>query len=354
MLKKLHDIEINKGDICFIAAIADIMKFLGKPVTEAILLGLGPGLKYRFGYIENSNGEENYKTPYLECIDLVVDMDELLDICNRFGVKLEHCKSGSVEESLSLIEDELMERRPKLVAVDSFYLKHNPNYKRMHVGHVMIVYDIDEEENKAWIGDNYIPTLSKDIYKGEISLDELKEALDLKNTLSDKRFTSWGLKNTGEANEIKSSQVSEAIVRSSKNILYGEKKEKEWTGIQALKAMVKELKTIDLIEENGELEKWFEKTDYLIKRLNGPILTRKVYSDFLRWSYENQEIKLDESIIEKCESLRKKWQIVSTVLLKASIIKRKKDVLKSVERLEKIIDMEKELCHILEKTCTSY
>ena len=62
----IKNFKVNVAEICFLGALADIMKYYNKPVCESQILGLSTGIQIRYRYLE-CNGI------WIDCINPILD-----------------------------------------------------------------------------------------------------------------------------------------------------------------------------------------------------------------------------------------------------------------------------------------
>lgn len=330
-------VVIRKGNICNLAALADVLRFHGCNVSESLLLGAMGGINYKFGFSEVQRNDISNSLPYFKSFDVTGSFDELQMICFLLGGTLTKEELETEEESLKKIIEELNENRPVIIFLDSFFLSSNPNYKKIHSGHSVIVDQIDLKNKKVSIGDNYVTTLAGDTFKGEVALEEFLEAIDLSQTRSTSKYAIWHLK--FENIEVKRSlaPLMSHIEQLLKHKMFN--KDLKHMQIEYLNQFSNYLSNSVQLNEDSLLI-WAAGMEHLITRMNIVKNSFIVYLDFVQWIENNYCEYSNRDLSKTVEELAENWKVVYNLLLKFNFTKRV-DVLEKVcSRIMKIEHLE--------------
>lgn len=344
--------NITKAEICFLGSLRDCMRELGRNVTEADLLGIYSGLNFRFGFNNNSewleNGEEKYI--WVDCINPIYDFDGFVNICKLYGIQLEEKKNLDMDILMDYLKFGLVSGKKFIINVDCAYLDYYPASLRNHVSHTVVLADINQKGGTAYIYDNYIPTVNRNVYEGNISLVNLMKALDLKQTMEPSDNCIWCIETIGEQDSALLNKIKkESLCSSAKSFLEPEEDKPYYKGIKgmyALKSKLLEVRNSNNMKERLTL---MEGIYSQILTLGGPVASRKLYAIYIKDILEKLNSDYGSELKSKYEEISEQWKKISIVLLKAIRSGDLKVLDRGIAYLDKVISKEKECAEVLTK-----
>ena len=156
------------GKHCQITALKNIFAYHGLHISEEMLLGLGGGIGFIYWYMKRM------KVPFIGCRNGKVD-EFSLNICRRIGVDAEIVQTNSENKAYYELKELLKQGKPVNIFVDMVYLPYFALPEDAHFGgHAIVVYGIDEINNKAYISDRSKKPLT-------ITIEDLKKARSSKH-----------------------------------------------------------------------------------------------------------------------------------------------------------------------------
>lgn len=324
MFMMIKNFKVNVAEICFLGALADIMKYYNKPVCESQILGLSTGIQIRYRYLE-CNGI------WIDCINPILDFEEIKYACACFDVDLKKKIIRDKDSYIQEIKKQLFLGRPCIVEVETKWLSYYPRTVAQNNIHNITVYGLDEYENKIYIADNYIPSLGKGIYQGAVSLKEFREALIFNDT-SYSNSALWVLEDG-----VKS--LSNEEINTRKHLIPNhmfDKNDDYIRGCDALNSFEKYLLSLNTEEKIKQNSEELQKIYIQLVARGGTVTSRKLYAQYLK-----EEIK--NCYYEKFELLAKEWKILCTTIIKAAKTCNIKVMNRVIERYRYIMRIEKDI-----------
>lgn len=142
------------GKHCQTTALKNIFAYCGLHISEEMLLGLGGGIGFIYWYMKRM------KVPFIGCRNGKVD-EFSLNICRRIGVNAEIVQTNSENKAYYEFKELLKQGKPVNIFVDMVYLPYFALPKDPHFGgHAIVVYGIDEINNKVYISDRSKKTIN--------------------------------------------------------------------------------------------------------------------------------------------------------------------------------------------------
>ena len=168
--EKLIVQEFNQfgGKHCQTTALKNIFAYHGLHISEEMLLGLGGGIGFMYWYMKRM------QAPFIGCRDGKVD-EFTLTICKRIGVDAEIFQTSSEKKAYYELKELLKQGKPVNIFVDMVYLPYFALPEEAHFGgHAIVVYGIDEINNKVYISDRSKKPLT-------VTIEDLRKARNSKN-----------------------------------------------------------------------------------------------------------------------------------------------------------------------------
>lgn len=135
------------GKHCQTTALKNLLAYHGLPISEQMLLGLGGGIGFIYWYAKGM------LAPFIGCRNANVD-EFTLNICRRIGIDAEIIQTSSEWKAYDELKKLLKQGEPVNLFVDMVYLPYFALPENAHFGgHAIVVYGIDEIENKVYISD---------------------------------------------------------------------------------------------------------------------------------------------------------------------------------------------------------
>jgi hypothetical protein len=154
------------GKHCQTAALKNVLDYHGLHLSEEMLLGLGGGIGFIYWYMKRM------PSPFIGT-RYGKGEEFLIKICERIGGKATIFQTMSIRKGHEQLKNILCDGEPVYVFVDMPYLPYLALPEIAHFGgHTIVVFGIDEEENKVYISDrgkNYVTSSIEDLKKARSS-----------------------------------------------------------------------------------------------------------------------------------------------------------------------------------------
>jgi len=151
------------GKHCQTTALKSALDYHGLHLSEEMLFGLGGGVGFIYWYMKSM------PAPFVGTRYGKVE-EFLLNICKRIGAEASIFQTASIEKGHDELKKFLRQGEPAYVFVDMPYLPYLALPEVAHFGgHAVVVYGLDEEENKVYISDRGNGPVTA-------SIEELKKA----------------------------------------------------------------------------------------------------------------------------------------------------------------------------------
>ncbi len=135
------------GKHCQTTALKSVLDYHGLYLSEDMLLGLGGGVGFIYWYMKLM------PSPFIGT-RYGKGEEFLLSICKRIGADATMFQTTSVEKGYQELKKILREGEPVYLFVDMPYLPYLALPEMAHFGgHVVVVFGLDERENKVYISD---------------------------------------------------------------------------------------------------------------------------------------------------------------------------------------------------------
>lgn len=349
----LDQLKVLQGKTCFLSGIVTVLRYFNCAIKEEVLLGLGVGLQFRFGYehVKRENSYQSDGNPIVICSDIMLDKTTLILFCQHFGFKIEELIYREEKEMYQAIQDEIGFNRPIIISVDSYYLDYWPEHLKQHSGHFIICYGWDELKNRALIADTFIPTIPPRVYQGEMLLSRLKNAINPPEVLSTNYLLACRLVSDAKSGPITELEILKSF-QFSKEAFFSRQKESYslndsiWifhSGLHGMKHLLTEIEYISKSPVNKKDVQWLISLFPYINSISGPVIIRSLYASYLEWVHKEKEISIEPLLIDEYKELSKKWLIIAYLLLKTANSGNLEHLLRISRRLREIINKEREL-----------
>lgn len=340
----------QNSEICFLGGISDILNYSGYKISEAFLLGMSTGLRFDFypsGDPESpAIKEEEDKSPDFKCIGIRFDAEYTNNIYNTIGVKVETHNGKSDYEIIKDIKTELSMNRPLMITINMAFMPYLPERLRTTSTHVIICFGIDEEVNKAYISDNFITTIPRSTYLGEMELDKLLQAMRINGIFKNCYSEYITVKPVNKYINSSTEEIKKAIRRSSTQMLEISKDILCQQGIDGIKEFAKMFNTEGNFDFSDDFQIWLKKVHNMLI-VGGPIPTRKEYAKFLEWALLEKKVDINNKSVDLCKEIAGEWQLIANIVAKAFLIKNENIINRIYLKLNEIYKKEKMLAELL-------
>lgn len=151
------------GKHCQTTALKNIFAYHGLHISEEMLLGLGGGIGFIYWYTKQMS------SPFIGCRNVKVD-EFTLNICKRIGIDADIIQTNSEKKAYYELKELLKQGEPVNIFVDMACLPYFALPKDAHFGgHAIVVYGIDEINNKVYISDRSRNSLN-------VTIEDLRKA----------------------------------------------------------------------------------------------------------------------------------------------------------------------------------
>lgn len=159
----LKDFKQFGGKHCQTAALKNILDYKGLHFSEEMLLGLGGGIGFVYWHMKQM------PSPFIGTrYGKVVEFLE--NICDRIGIEATISQTTSPKKGYEELKEILRKGEPAYIFVDMVYLPYFALPEIAHFGgHTVVVFGVDEEENKVYISDRCKKAVT-------VSIEDLKKA----------------------------------------------------------------------------------------------------------------------------------------------------------------------------------
>jgi len=162
VIKNFHQFG---GKHCWTTSLHNLFRFNGLDLSEEMFFGLGGGLGFVYWYMKKMpapfvGGRQGR------------GLDPLLKPCEWCGAAVSYSETSSAKKAYDALKDVLRQGKPVVLFVDMAYLPYYviPQDAPAHFGgHTIIVYGLDENEDKVYVSDRAKGPLM-------ITLNDLKQA----------------------------------------------------------------------------------------------------------------------------------------------------------------------------------
>jgi len=154
------------GKHCQTTALKNVLDYHGLHLSEEMLLGLGGGIGFIYWYVKVM------PSPFIGT-RYGKGEEFLIKICERIGGEAIIFQTTSIRKGYEQLKNMLRKGEPVYIFVDMPYLPYLALPEIAHFGgHTIVVFGIDEEENKVYISDrgkNYVTSSIEDLKKARSS-----------------------------------------------------------------------------------------------------------------------------------------------------------------------------------------
>ncbi len=143
----LEDFRQFGGKHCQTAALRNILAYHGYDLSEEMLLGLGGGLGFIYWYMKQMS------SPFIGFRFGGKNEIFMVNICERIGAEGILFQTTSTRKGYEELKSLLREGRPAYVYADMAYLPYMASEDMHFGGHAVVVFGVDEQEDKVYISD---------------------------------------------------------------------------------------------------------------------------------------------------------------------------------------------------------
>lgn len=363
MRQVIQGIHAQQGRTCMLNSIRLAVRYLrpGAEVSEALLLGLGAGLRFRYGLYEHDGEPPSAEAARpaaggtgmvdIACFHIQLDWDTMIDTLGCLGVGFAQQEHATCERMVQAIKDDLRQDLPVQVPVNNRHLPYLPDELRRDASRFVLCNGWDDDERQVWVIDSFIPTTPPSLYQGPLAREAFVAALDLRAVVDDDVFPSWHYSRRGARRDFSGEQVRASFARSRQAMAAGERQVYRFArsrvvyrcGAAGYQDLLGDLNAVADTELSPAAAAWLEELHSLIVSYGGPVTARSLYGEFLGWISQSGIAPVDPALAGRCEEISQQWATVANVLFKGAATCDVACLRRVVQRLERIVQQEQAL-----------
>jgi len=334
---RIEGFQTRPGKICFTSGLVNIFNYHNYFITEEDLVGRTTGLSIYSGV--DSDGDF-----IIGCTDIKRNFDAYQNYLMGIGFELTSIYAEEPENLYNIIEEQINNGLPCMVSCDVYELDYHEEYHRNHNIHIVTVTGVDNDG--AYISDSVASTKHDKIYIGYVS--NFKSSLNISSFTSEKNAV-WSIKkrSKGKLEEIEFDAIKK-LVHDCYTILNGETINGFEYGICAIDKLIV---YVESLKKNFSDEKTY-RAIYIVYSMivvmGGPSRVRWLNSRYFCMIEKQFGINCGE-IIDKYIDISGKWKMAATYLLKATLAKNVKILVKAIEKLNQVRQCEEEAARMMLK-----
>lgn len=267
--------------------------------------------------------------------------------CYQIDDKMSNTKINEI------IDQNISQGNPVVLAVDIYYLPYTSFYHEMHGIHGIILCGFNQEKTAAYIIDMYTDWS----YKGEINMFDLERARISLNkgdgVLSEKPINYLSIVLSSDLGEITSDDLIKNFFESMINTYYLDNDKNLYEGHRALNKLYSDLSSYFKNEKNEELSQLLTSLRSSLFFITYRYRSTLVYLSYLKNFFPNNYNLLES--LKVIDELINKWKIVYKLVIKNSLLITQKTIFTLLNEIENLIIKEKKFYYFLYKLyCEHY
>ena len=154
MLQLVQPSYVQAGKHCLFSGMKDISNYHGFKTNESDIFFYCQGM--RFKYNESLKGSQRR---FSEKLMLRPGEEYANEFARRLSATLHIFQCDNSQKTHEIIRSVLYDKKPVMVLAEPNILNYHPRQVNINIigdYHCLVIYGIDEEENKYFIGDNYV------------------------------------------------------------------------------------------------------------------------------------------------------------------------------------------------------
>jgi len=315
MANILSDVDITIGKHCLYSSIKNVLSYYKFNINEDEVFFLCDGIN--IGYSGNLS-----PLGYFNYIQLIQN------ISNNLSISTDYSFAVSDNDFINIFSKAISSQDLIIVFLNIGYLSYITGEKDTRNNHCVLLYGIDIEEDKAYIGDSYYVDQSGKVFKyiGTLSLKEMIKGIRGYILIKHSKFKELNRKNFIPIVKKSIDSFLEGSISNGSNC----------SGIIALKRYFNDMSTIIDIDDSTFRQKCF--STYYSLKIESVILILSYIQSYIK---ENFSID-DDIYIRQIEDVSKEWQKNAFNIYKTGMTFNR-------EKIPKIIQKANENIEILEK-----
>lgn len=355
MQRVIRGIPSELGRTCLLSSIVTAVRYLRPEagISEAILLGVGAGLSFRYGYYEKPGAAYPIAMglPDITCFHIDLDRDRFVACLKRFGIALEERPHSSIAEIVEAVNSDVTQGRPVMVILNDRHLDYLPEKLRKDAARFVICHGWDDSSGIAWVTDQVIPSSPPSFHQGPMSADNFVRALSLREVVYDDTYATWHFFPTGEPVGLTAADVAASVERSYQEMLNGGGRSYRFgisrvvyrCGAEAIRSLADDLKRRAGMEISDDVRLWLKELYALLAMHAGPVTARPLYAGYLAWAKEEGLASLSSSMARQSRQLGEEWATIANMLYKAAVARDTACVERTAQRVLSVAAREQAL-----------
>jgi len=315
----------QKGEICFLGSISNILQYYNVILSESILLAESVGLDFRIKYDQKSFLD----SLWLECVNFTgSDYAKINRLLSSRNYQLFSYAIKGEQQLYDFLFTNISNGIPIMVSLDLYNLTYHNLYKKIHFDHIVVIYGIEKQESefKVHLSDCCPSIINSSYYEGYFTWRDFILMLSGKES-----YQVWCIDK-----EIfnKSSDSISLVYPICEHTL-------SYSGVSAIHQLSKLYNKLSRQTRlTDEMKVQLRRHYCLFTGFGGPVVTRKLfYSYLLEKNYKE--------LAQECQKIIKTWNLISKNLMKASVLDYIEYISVFSKNLEEIAECEDVFIHKL-------
>lgn len=351
-MKIIDKFPVSIGKICFMSALADILRFYGYGLRESELFGLCEGNLFYFGGLKGRTQEELEETNLIRELKMggmkyeIMQMVRVLQ--NVLGLNVEGFVVNEKIDVKEIIKHYTDRNIPLIALVLRYYLDYSVGYQKDNFSHTVSVYGYDFEQDHVYVTDTFVATKPVSNYKGHMSMTNFEKALDLSRAVFEmvtkERLLAIYPKKVCTFDTIPISELNQSLINIAHNNLQGKMLQDDvYSGIHALRKFISEFCEWQESYQPVLFRQLLRTLHDVITNYGGPFVTNELLSEYISTIYIRENRLIYRDLAEMLSEIRRLWLIVGNMCFKASLGRLDDVCERIVERLNILLMKEEAL-----------
>lgn len=322
-------------------------------VSEAVLLGMGVGMQFRYGHYKKglADNEPVRPRPDIACFHIELDREGFADVLRCCGVSLTERQHGSPAQMVGAIKADVANGRPVQLILNNRFLDYVPQALRNDAARFVLCHGWDDTTERVWITDSFVPSTPPSMYQGSISRAAFVQALELAPVVGDSTYPTWHFEPVAASTrEPDANDLQRSIVRSCESMVsmdsrvyrFGSSRVEFYSGREAVRRLIADL-PLESTTIDAQCEVWLREVHALLTTYGGPLTARSLYAEFWSWAERRCLVRDGANLARKIVALGREWETVANVLLKAAVTRDVACVERATTRLLRLLAEEEQV-----------
>lgn len=348
-MKRIENFPVNKGKICLMSQISDILSFYGYHLNESCLLGLCEGYQFYYGGLSDRPNQRDLRN-LIKLGGMKYDIPMML---YRLKESLGLAVDGYIPEvkldAEHFIRSYVDQNIPVLAFVMAYELAYSVSYRKDSLSHAIGIYGYDFDRGLVWVTDTYVNTKPVSSYQGELGVSHLVKGFDLSGALfdmqSEERMYALYPKHPRDFLQIPTEDLNQTLVKAAGDNLSGmQYRGGILGGIEAIASLERDYSMWGRSFDPDTLMNLMKALHNQITNFGGPAVTSRMMAEYLEAIYGREKKMAYRNFSRQFYQLYCLWQMVGNLCYKNAL---KGDYADShvTGRLGEIRELSKQLYH---------